>query len=97
MSKPYRIESQKLPGLAKVAEEAGEYLQIFGKIIGADGLTYFDGKDLSSALSDELNDLLAAVQFALECNNLHDASRVASKLTKFRGWRRQMLRHQEKT
>jgi NTP pyrophosphatase (non-canonical NTP hydrolase) len=68
---PYSIGSDVLPGLSRLAEEAGEVVQVIGKILGAGHLgTHFDGTDLRQRLLDELADLTAAVAFVGDKNVL---------------------------
>ena len=64
---PYAIGSGHLPGLSKLIEEAGEVLQVAGKILGAGGVgAHWDGgADLDVRLAMELADLQAAIDFFL--------------------------------
>ncbi|MEU7867058.1 hypothetical protein [Dactylosporangium sp. NPDC049140] len=86
---PYEIGSSTWPGLAKLAEEAGELVQILAKLVGASGRdTYYDGTDLRARLVEECGDLLAAVTFFTETNALGPAvdARARAKLELFRRW-----------
>jgi NTP pyrophosphatase (non-canonical NTP hydrolase) len=89
MPGPYAIGSDNWPGLAKMAEEAGELIQVIGKLIATSGQTdHYDGSDLRQRLVDECGDVLAAVRFFAETNNLAPAieSRAAAKAELFREW-----------
>jgi hypothetical protein len=86
---PYEIGSQTWPGLAKLAEESGELVQILAKLVGASGRdTYYDGTDLRARLIEECGDLRAALTFFVETNELGPAveARAAEKLALFRRW-----------
>lgn len=90
---PYSIGSDRWPGLAKLAEECGEVIQVIGKIIAANGETaHWDGTDLLERLEDEIADMRAAAAFLIRHNDL-DAGRVtnrtADKLVTFDGWHRE--------
>ena len=61
---PYSIGSDQWPGLSRLIEEAGEVLQVAGKIIGGGGAgVHYDGTDLAVALCDEVADLQAAIAY----------------------------------
>lgn len=72
-------------GIGKFVEEMGEVQQILGKLI-----PFPDGAgNLRDRLSDELGDLLAAIEYFIDTNNfprkpIHD--RKAGKLQKFKNW-----------
>ncbi|WP_433617530.1 hypothetical protein ACQP2P_18245 [Dactylosporangium sp. CA-139114] len=86
---PYEIGSTTWPGLAKLAEEAGELVQILAKLVGASGReTYYDGTDLRARLIEECADVIAAVTFFTETNALGPAvdERAGEKLALFRRW-----------
>lgn len=86
---PYTIGAERWPGVAKLAEEAGEFQQVFGKLIATDGeAKHWDGSDLRARLIEEAGDLYAAVLYFAEANDLKDAVeiRAAEKLARFRGW-----------
>jgi NTP pyrophosphatase (non-canonical NTP hydrolase) len=86
---PYEIGSATWPGLAKLAEEAGELIQVLAKLIGAAGReTYYDGSDLRARLVEECGDLTAALAFFTETNGLTAAvdARAEGKLAVFRQW-----------
>lgn len=89
---PYEIGSQVWPGLAKLAEEAGELVQVLAKVVGASGRDrYYDGTDLRQRLIEECGDLTAAVAFFTETNGLGAAVdvRAREKLALFRQWHEQ--------
>lgn len=90
---PYSIGSDQWPGLAKLAEECGEVIQVVGKIIAANGETaHWDGSDLRQRLEDEVADMRAAAEFLVRASGL-DADRMvnrtADKLATFQGWHRE--------
>lgn len=71
---PYAIGSATWPGLAKLAEEAGEVIQVIGKIIalgGVENYTHWDGSDVLLRLEEEMADLLAACEFVMDKNALN--------------------------
>lgn len=78
---PYSIGSDRWPGLAKLAEECGEVIQVIGKIIAANGESaHWDGSDLRERLEDEIADMRAAAAFLIEYSGL-DRDRVISRAT----------------
>lgn len=87
---PYSIGSGCWPGLAKVAEECAEVIQVAGKVIAAGGeAAHWDGSDLRERLEDELADVQAAIWFVTEQNRLDDdrmQRRAEGKLALFRRW-----------
>lgn len=65
----YSIGSNKLPGLGKMVEEAGELLTVLGKLIAVDGGSeYWENRNLYNDLEEELGDMLASIEFFLSCN-----------------------------
>lgn len=49
---PYSIGSDSWAGLSRLIEEAGEVLQVAGKVIGGGGATvHYDGTDLQAAIA----------------------------------------------
>lgn len=78
-------------GLAKLAEECGELLQVIGK-----KLAYFDtdkhpdnGPPLSLRLEDEIADVMSACEFVIEIFDLNKnriLNRRSQKLKLFRSW-----------
>ena len=89
---PYSIGSGRWPGLAKLAEECGEVIQVIGKIIAANGESaHWDGTDLRQRLEDEIADMQAAAAFLVTHSGLDSGrvtSRAAGKLTMFEHWHR---------
>lgn len=90
MAGPYAIGSKHWPGLSKLAEEAGEVMQVVGKILGTGGESaHWDGSDLRVRLVEELGDLIAATEFVAEMNGLDVVAiveRSRTKLDTFRRW-----------
>lgn len=92
MTEPiYSIGSDQLPGLAKLAEECGELLQVIGKIIAMGHMGYHPdgGKELSVRLNEELADVDAAMHFFRQHNILDDDAhreRRHEKMRKFKNW-----------
>ena len=68
LSKLFGFGAAKWPGLAKVAEECGELLQVIGKLMATDGdkLEHWDGTNLRQRLIEEAADVAAAVRFVYE-------------------------------
>lgn len=91
MTEPFGIGSGVWPGLAKVAEEAGELLQVVGKLVATAGRTeHYDGSDLRARLVEECGDLLAAVGYLAAANGIEAevAERAARKRELFQQWHR---------
>jgi len=80
------------PGVSKLIEEAGEVIQVAGKLLGSRGVeVHWDGSNLRERLEEEIADLLAACVFVVEENGLdRDAidGRAERKLALFQGWQR---------
>lgn len=79
-------------GIAKLMEEAGEVVQVCGKLIAISGASnHWDGSNLHVRLEEELGDLLAAISFVIG-ENLDKLSpsaienRRREKLTLFDEW-----------
>lgn len=87
---PFGIGGQPWPGLAKLAEECGELLQVLGKIIAyPDTAVHPDGTLLNERIMEELGDVRAAMIFFAEQNGISKASihaRAEYKLARFRYW-----------
>lgn len=87
---PYSIGSTLWPGLSKLAEECGELLQVIGKVIGTGGaVDHWDGTHLPDALYDELSDVLAAIEFFIDANEMswvRIGTRQALKVERFEQW-----------
>lgn len=85
---PLAIGSDTWPGLAKLAEECGELLQVIGKLIAYPDSPHPDGSDLVVRLGEEIGDVLGAAAFVLEANDMPEGitSRSRTKLMRFRAW-----------
>lgn len=89
---PYSIGSDNWPGVAKLAEECGEVVQVIGKIIGlggAENYMHWDGNDVREKLQEELADLWAAMTFVIKHNDVNIdiiGARMRSKLETFEAW-----------
>lgn len=92
---PYAIGSDHCPGLSKLAEEAGEVVQVIGKIMGAGGMVkHWDGSDLRERLIEEVADVIAASRFVIKANSLNVDevyARATKKLETFRRWHAEQL------
>lgn len=81
------------PGLSKLVEECGEVGQVAGKLIATRGATdHWDGSNLGERLEEEMADVMAAIRFVREANNLNWARmilRAREKLDLFRKWHRE--------
>lgn len=82
--------SEVWPGLAKLAEECGEVIQIIGKLIATGGRTgHWSGLDLKIELEDEMADVRAALCFVWENNDVdvpRMVDRISRKLQLFEEW-----------
>jgi len=77
----------KYLGYYKVQEEMGELNQAMGKLAAFPGGVYWDGRDLVKPLEEELVDVIAAITYFIETNNLNfDMARFNKKLEKFKEW-----------
>jgi len=75
------------PGLGKLSEECGEVVQVIGKIISNGTRHSEDG--LKRKLEEEIADVLAAIAFVVDYNNLDSQfidDRAANKVLKFMRW-----------
>lgn len=85
----FAIGSAKWPGLSKLSEEAGEVVQVIGKLMGTGGeAEHWDGTNLRARLIEETADVFAACLFVAEMNGfLEDFGvRAADKVNLFRKW-----------
>lgn len=86
----YSIGSTVWPGLAKTVEEAGELLQVLGKLIASRGhAQHWDGTDLHVRAVEEIGDLHAALSFLAKMNSLPDTAiteRADQKYERFLRW-----------
>lgn len=77
---PFSIGQNVWPGIAKLAEECGELVQVIGKLIATSGRTdHWSGRDLRIDLEDEMADVRAALAFVWANNDL-DKSRMADRV-----------------
>lgn len=87
----FAIGDKEWAGLSKMLEEAGEVIQVGGKLIGSRGATDHWSGDLREKLVEELADLFAAMMFFGE-KNLSDAEadaimdRAEKKIELFMKW-----------
>lgn len=91
MTEPkFGIGSLQWPGLAKLAEECAELLQVLGKVIAyPDQPEHPDGTNTLEKLHEEIGDLAAAVDFFVEKNGLDEeilSKRYDYKLDRFNYW-----------
>lgn len=83
----FYIGATDWPGLSKLIEEAGEVIQVAGKLIGTDGVvSHWDGSELRERLTEEMADLLAAITFVADREKLQIIDRAAKKLALFNEW-----------
>lgn len=86
----FSIGADRWPGLTKLVEEAGEMLQVVGKIMATGGeVEHWDGSNLADRLTDELGDLLAAIYYVAdksEISRVAVSRRRATKTDRFVGW-----------
>lgn len=88
----FAFGDRELPGIAKVAEEAGEVIQVIGKLMMTHGMAeHWDGSNLRDRLVQELGDLGAAIEFVVkhaltleEVERLQE--RMRDKRAKFEQW-----------
>lgn len=81
MSNAFRVQSDVLPGAAKLAEECNETAQVLMKIVGGD-----NSAKTWSHLEEEIADTIAAIAFFQQHNSTDAAGiqqRVAMKLTRW--------------
>jgi hypothetical protein len=92
VSRDYGIGSDHIPGLSKLLEEAGEVIQVGGKVMGVGTLgVHWDGSELDLRLEEEIGDLFAAAEFFTSHNHLNRQAirkRAADKLAIFEKWHR---------
>lgn len=84
------IGARTWPGLAKLAEECAEVVQVIGKLAAYPGGDHPDGAgDLAERLEKEIADIRAATVYVIEANRL-DMARIVGreheKVTRFREW-----------
>ena len=86
----FAIGDKEWPGISKLVEEAGEVLQVCGKLIalGGDHL-HWDGTTLKERLEEEIADLSAAIEFVVDKRDLDLAKmtvRASEKRRLFEKW-----------
>jgi NTP pyrophosphatase (non-canonical NTP hydrolase) len=90
----FAIGDKEWPGISKLTEEAGEVLQIVGKLMGTGGnAAHWNVPDLRQALINELGDLQAAIALVVGLNFNDEErkflkERADQKLAIFLGWYR---------
>lgn len=93
MTAPFSLGSKTWPGLSKLMEEAGEVVQVGGKLMGTGGATnHWDGTNLAERMEEELADLQAAILFFIMTNALDSekiGDRVGKKVAQFMIWHKQ--------
>lgn len=87
----FEIGAAQWPGLSKLAEEAGEVLQVIGKLMGNRGeRAHWDGAgDLQERLEDEIADVMAACHFVISHCKLDTkpiVARMERKIALFGKW-----------
>lgn len=88
----YSIGSDTWPGISKLTEEAGEVMQVVGKLMGTGGsIHHWDrNQTLAERLVEELGDLTAAIEYVIDHNDQIDrlavAERFAYKRDLFASW-----------
>lgn len=86
------------PGITKLVEEAGEVVQVCGKLMANGGASvHYDGSNLYERLEEELGDVLAAIDFVMQHNDLRLSrtrieSRRKKKLQMFEHWHEDTLK-----
>lgn len=88
----FALGDRDLPGIAKVAEEAGEVIQVIGKLMNTRGASeHWDGTDLRARLVEEFADLGAAIGFVIDNAMTSDERRLlwercGEKVELFKKW-----------
>ena len=85
----FSIGSDIWPGISKLIEEAGETLQICGKLMATAGREeHWDKTNLRERLVEELGDLSAAITFVVNVNGMEEdvVKRGQAKLAMFYAW-----------
>lgn len=85
----FAIGSPKWNGISKLDEEAGEVVQVIGKLMGTGGeRMHWDGSDLRQRLIEEIGDVLAACEFVAITNDLETDVEIRrdAKLKLFFKW-----------
>lgn len=89
---PFSLGDPRWPGLAKLAEESAEVIQVITKLLATDGdPNHWSGDNLAERLNEELGDLRAAITFVMAyCTDLDSAAideRTSHKRLMFERWR----------
>jgi NTP pyrophosphatase (non-canonical NTP hydrolase) len=80
----FSIGGEVWPGTSKVLEEMGELGQVLGKLIGSHGnINHFDGSNLEERLVEEIGDLMGAISFFMEANDLDRTAVFNRKIRKY--------------
>jgi NTP pyrophosphatase (non-canonical NTP hydrolase) len=87
----FAIGDTEWAGLSKLIEEAGEVIQVGGKLMGSRGETNHWSGNLREKFIEELGDLLAAIAFFGEQNLTEDEreevlARMEKKMERFAKW-----------
>lgn len=84
----FAIGDDQWPGLSKLSEEAGEVVQVIGKLMGTHGKAkHWDGTDLRQRLIEEIADVMTACELVIELNDLDGIEkRKYEKLALFHKW-----------
>ena len=87
----FAIGGAEWPGISKLVEEMGEVGQVVGKLMATHGESkHWDADgDLRDRLTEEVGDLLAAVWFVAEMNDLQITERAQYKYSLFGQWHRE--------
>lgn len=91
---PFAIGSRLWPGAAKVSEEAGELIQVIGKLVAYPDNQHPDGSDLRERLIEEVGDVLAALDYFVFASGLPWSAinaREDEKHKRFWRWHEQEL------
>lgn len=89
---PFSLGDPRWPGLAKLAEESAEVIQVITKLLATDGdPEHWSGEHLARRLEEELGDLFAAGAFVIaHCDELDSSAITGRELVKrqlFERWR----------
>lgn len=95
MNGAFAFGDETFPGLAKLAEECGEVVQVIGKLMMVHGRREHWSGDLRAMLIDEMADVLAAIGFVADNCLSEDeteamTNRCVTKLEKFQAWHADM-------
>ncbi len=88
----FMIGAEQWNGLSKLNEEAGEVVQVIGKILGTGGQNvHWNIPDLRAKLIEEMGDCYAAILFVANHNNLlgEVVKQAQYKLQRFEKWNRE--------